>query len=506
MTVARIDRPDFARGVCAAVPKNSDQHTSLAQQAAPISRSTRRRRNAVRLGPLPPYDPLSSIGDGANASMEGPAGTMDATNEARFAWANHAQSGRSFPRLGALRAGARRGGVRWLAPQAVSARRVVRVQGALSSDEKIGSEECPTGIVGRADPPFPCQLVDGVAPLRGKALPDARAAVHVEPSGGPGRGSPLVGTTVGLMSHLLRSRECSLGVEAWSSPRWITLGRARFYGAEGRAGGGRSRKRMGRECRGGTVWLVSASCACTPGSFTHEPHIPMSNFHLIYAVSRKTPPSPKTMKAVLDVQAELNRRLHWSHERLSLAPARQSVRAPFGFPFVRFAPSRPAFALMAERQAEAPRASCIEDAFACGSTKVRDDIWNAHLVVAFLKFVSTAHPELLLELRDDGGFVLPGAVRIIGGKVELDREWMNRARERALEMTGDPQAAAPFIWAEAEALEGRFFLEASASDFAEVPEIEELDLEWEQLQTVSLEDAAENVVRRAMASTVPVAA
>ncbi len=232
----------------------------------------------------------------------------------------------------------------------------------------------------------------------------------------------------------------------------------------------------------------------------------MSNFHLIYAVSRKTPPSPKTMKAVLDVQAELNRRLHWSHERLSLAPARQSVRAPFGFPFVRFAPSRPAFALMAERQAEAPRASCIEDAFACGSTKVRDDIWNAHLVVAFLKFVSTAHPELLLELRDDGGFVLPGAVRIIGGKVELDREWMNRARERALEMTGDPQAAAPFIWAEAEALEGRFFLEASASDFAEVPEIEELDLEWEQLQTVSLEDAAENVVRRAMASTVPVAA
>lgn len=244
----------------------------------------------------------------------------------------------------------------------------------------------------------------------------------------------------------------------------------------------------------------------TPGRLVHSPYFSMSNHHLFYAISKRTPPSPKVLKAIADVQAELNRRCTWTHERLSLAPvARQPVGAPFAFPFVSLSPSRPAPALRG-REPEAPGASRIEDAFASGSTKVRDNLWNAHLVVAFLRRVSTAHPELLLELRDDGGFVLPGAVWIQNGTVELQRDWLNRERARALELTGDPQAAAPYVWAEAEALGGRFFLEAEASDFAEVREIRELDLDWEQLQSVNLQDLAEVVVERAAASKVPDAA
>lgn len=168
--------------------------------------------------------------------------------------------------------------------------------------------------------------------------------------------------------------------------------------------------------------------------------------------STRPPPSPKTLKAITDVQAELNRRCTWTHERLSLAPARQPAPAPFAFPLFHIVPSRPAFA-PGVRQADAPDASRIEDAFAFGSTKVRDNLWNAHVVVAFLKYVSLAHPDLLLELRDDGGFVLPGAVWIQNGKVDLQRDWLNRERARALEMTGDPNAAAPFVWAEVEALQ-----------------------------------------------------
>jgi hypothetical protein len=232
----------------------------------------------------------------------------------------------------------------------------------------------------------------------------------------------------------------------------------------------------------------------------------MSNYHLFYAISKRTPPSPKVLKAITDVQAELNRRLTWTHERLSLAPvARQPSVLPLCFPFVAFSPSRPAPAYRG-REAEAPGAPRIEDAFAFGSTKVGANLWNAHLVVAFLRRVSAAHPELELELRDDGGFVLPGAVVIRNGKVELQRDWLNRERVRALEISGDPNAAAPFVWAEAEALQGRFFLEADASDYAEVREIQEMDLGWEQLQSVNLGDLAEIVVERATTSKAPAAA
>jgi len=141
-----------------------------------------------------------------------------------------------------------------------------------------------------------------------------------------------------------------------------------------------------------------------------------------------------------------------------------------------------------------------------GSTRVRDNLWNAHIVVAFLKYISRKYPTLLFELRDDGGFVIPGSVWIRGGAVEVNREFLNVERARALEVTGDPQAAVPYVWAELQALGGSFFAEASADDFGNLPEVRELEATWDQLENVSTEDLASLVVEHATTEAVPVAA
>lgn len=233
--------------------------------------------------------------------------------------------------------------------------------------------------------------------------------------------------------------------------------------------------------------------AVPPGLLIHSPHLPMS-INLIYAINKRTQPSPKVWKAIEQLQAEVNKRCSWQHESLNLAPVRQPSPAAVAWPFLSsFVPSRPSPAF--RREADAPGAPRIADAFAYGSTKVRDNLWSAHLIVAFLKRISQTHPQLLLELRDDGAnFVVPGAVWIQNGKVTLQTEWLNGERARALESSGDPNAAAPFVWAESEALSGRFFLEADVSDYAEVPEIRELDLAWDQMRTLRLEDVADIVV------------
>ena len=138
-----------------------------------------------------------------------------------------------------------------------------------------------------------------------------------------------------------------------------------------------------------------------------------------------------------------------------------------------------------------------------GPTRVRDNLWNAHLVVAFLKHMSRKHPTLLFELRDDGGFVTPGSVWIRGGAVEANREFLNGERGRALEVTGDPQAAAPYVWAELQALSGSFFAEAQVDDFGNVPEVRELGASWDQLESMSIEDLASLVVDHATSEAVP---
>lgn len=231
----------------------------------------------------------------------------------------------------------------------------------------------------------------------------------------------------------------------------------------------------------------------------------MANYHLVYGISKRTPVQPKALKEILDAQTAVNRVCTWTHDHLSLEAPRGTGRAGFTLSIPRFGfVAGPAPVPSDGFGASAPGSSA--DAYAQGSTRVRDNLWNAHLVAAFLRFVSRKHPGLLFELRDEGGFVVPGAVWIKGGSVEANREFLNRERARALEVTGDPQAAAPFVWAELQALNGKHFVDEPVSEYMGIPEIQGLGASWDDLQEMSLADAAEAIVERAVETAVPQAA
>ena len=230
----------------------------------------------------------------------------------------------------------------------------------------------------------------------------------------------------------------------------------------------------------------------------------MSNHNLTYSISKRTPAPPKVLKEILDAQAAVNRACTWTHERLAFAPPRDAGRAAFPLQFARFglaSGTPPTFDGFGAHSSVPPA-----DVFMSGSTRVRDNLWNAHLVAAFLKHISRKHPTLLFEFRDDGGFVIPGSVWIRGGAVEVNREFLNLERARALEVTGDPQAAVPYVWAELQGLGGSFFAEAPVDDFGNLPEVRELGASWDQLENVSAEDLASLVVEHATTEAVPVAA
>ena len=268
--------------------------------------------------------------------------------------------------------------------------------------------------------------------------------------------------------------------------------------------GGRSRNTG--SC--GSWWRLAgrvALAARTPDSLYSPEAIPtMSNHNLTYSISKRTPAPPKVLKEILDAQAAVNRACTWTHERLAFAPPRDSGRAAFPLQFARFglvSGNPPAMDGLGANLPVPPT-----DVFMYGSTRVRDNLWNAHLVVAFLRHVSRKHPTLLIELRDDGGFVIPGSVWIRGGAVEVNREFLNAERVRALEVTGDPQAALPYVWAELQALGGSFFAEAPMDDFGNLPEVRELGATWDQLESMSIEDLASLVVDHATTEAVSVAA
>jgi hypothetical protein len=230
----------------------------------------------------------------------------------------------------------------------------------------------------------------------------------------------------------------------------------------------------------------------------------MSHFNLTYGISKRTPASPKSLKEILDVQTMVNAACAWSHERLALVAPRETGRAVLTLPFTRFGIVSAPMTL--DPEALAAGAGASENAFVQGSTRVRDNLWNAHLVAAFLKHVSRMHPGLVFELRDEGGFVVSGAVRIRGGNVEANREFLNRERARALEVTGDPQAAAPYVWAELQALAGNYFIDASLSEYGAVPELRDLGARWQELEAMSLSEAAQLVVEHATKAAVPAVA
>lgn len=268
--------------------------------------------------------------------------------------------------------------------------------------------------------------------------------------------------------------------------------------------GGRSRNTGSRHGHAGTPARVALAARAPDSRNSTESQTHMSNFNLIYSISKRTPASPRILKEILEAQSAVNRACTWSHEQLSFSAPRGMGRPAFAFPFVKLGLASGTMNLLNDEFA-AP-APAFPDAFAQGSTKVRDNLWNAHLVAAFLKHVSRMFPQLVFELRDEGGFVIPGSVWIRGGNVEANREFLNRERTRVLEMTGDPQHGAQFILAELQALAGNFFYDVPASEYMEMPEIQQLGVRWEQLEVASLGDVASHVVERATKAGAPVAA
>lgn len=209
----------------------------------------------------------------------------------------------------------------------------------------------------------------------------------------------------------------------------------------------------------------------------------------------------------MQAQTHLNDKVTWSHDRINLAPlAAASERPMLTFPFVRIAPTRIGPYLAPEPFGDNSGGQPLPNAVATGATKVRS-LWLAHVVASFLRQVSVKFPEAILELSDQaGGFVIPVGVRIQAGRFEINRELLNRERERVLEATADPQAAAPFVWAESRALQGEFLADMAMSEYREVSELCEIEWDDESYLGATVGEVANAYVGRVLAEVVPVPA
>ncbi len=228
-----------------------------------------------------------------------------------------------------------------------------------------------------------------------------------------------------------------------------------------------------------------------------------TNLHYLL---RRSSENPKVLNWALQAQAKLNERLSPTRDRLNFTPVSLAPERPMlGFPFVRIAPARIGPYAIPDPFQDRPSVNA-PNAVAVGSTKVRD-LFSAHVVAAFLRSVAKAFPDVVLELRDESGqFVMPlGVIIRSGGRLELNADVLNGERVKVLEATGDPQAAAPFLWAEAQALNGQFLSDTTATDCEEVPEVSQLDLDPEVFGQASVGDIARFFVERVIADTAPVA-
>ncbi len=168
------------------------------------------------------------------------------------------------------------------------------------------------------------------------------------------------------------------------------------------------------------------------------------------------------------MQDAMNRDFSWSCEALDLMPLRDTP------PVLREVIVRP------EQPAPA----------AWGFTKVRENEWNAMLVVRFCHWLSERIPEATVKLRDEGDLVLGGRVDFRGGAATLDAA--NVLRD------GPPGSGWPD-----RATEYRSYLGASdrhvfirhvpAVEYAALPEIEASGLPAEELARLGVHEVSMRV-------------
>jgi len=210
---------------------------------------------------------------------------------------------------------------------------------------------------------------------------------------------------------------------------------------------------------------------------------------LVYAVTGNGQLPSKVWRHIDEVQRQYNQRYTWVHENLNLALQRPDLKFRFNLPFSKFA--APAGAVVSS-SGHLPYDSGVHipNAQASGQTKVRDNLWNAHLVIRFLCWVSEQLPEHRVEVYDEGGFILAGSVIIEKGKVILNHGYLERQRTRLLEAYGDPSVVVGMAHAELAGMNGSFFADAIAYDYREMLEIRDLldnnpDLGDESLSSIA---------------------
>jgi hypothetical protein len=198
----------------------------------------------------------------------------------------------------------------------------------------------------------------------------------------------------------------------------------------------------------------------------------IGSINLIYAITGNGQLPSKVWKQIEEAQSQYNRRFTWVYENLSLTLQRPEMKFRLNLPLSKF--NAPSGVVVSSGHLPYDSGILIPNAIASGQTKVRDNLWNAHLVVRFMRWVSEQLPDYRVELYDEGGFILAGSVVIEKGKISLNRPYLERQRMRILEAYGDPNAVLGLAQAELVGMNGNFFADTIAYDYRETLEIKDL--------------------------------
>lgn len=229
----------------------------------------------------------------------------------------------------------------------------------------------------------------------------------------------------------------------------------------------------------------------------------IGSINLIYAVTGTKEIPSKVWKRIDEVLRQYNQRFSWVHENLNLVLQRPDWKVRLNLPLARFA-APTGMAVSSSGHLPYDSGVLIPNAQASGQTKVRDNLWNAHLAVRFLTWVSEQLPEHRVELYDEGGFIYAGSVVIENGKVGLNRPYLERQRARILEAYGDPSVVLGLAQAELAGMNGSFFADTCAFDYRGVLEIRDLLDNDQELGDESLQSIAERSF--VLAQEIPTAA
>ncbi|MDQ7814205.1 MAG: hypothetical protein RDU25_00140 [Patescibacteria group bacterium] len=195
---------------------------------------------------------------------------------------------------------------------------------------------------------------------------------------------------------------------------------------------------------------------------------------LCYEVIHDKPLPYETRREIRLAELMLNHHFKWTCEELSLEYFEQ--------------PETPATSdkYFSDTRNPSPR-------IATGFTKVRDDEWNAALIVGFMRWVSTRLPEASVSLYDEGDYLLPGYVLIRNGRFEVDETRVARQREYLKSQKLGEYLARYDRWVE-RARNGEFFNEYAAWEYASREEIEALGLTREEMLKAPLDEVVNRLV------------